>query len=300
MNAERRAWNEFWKEQNRNGSACLQRAPSLLVSALAQHWRAFAAHLPLNATILDLGCGSGAVGRALTTSRSDLRLHGIDFAELEGVQNAAYASVEANTAMERLPFENRRFFGAASQFGFEYSRIQDSVTELARVMVPGAPLSLIVHHAEGPIVIDNRRSLRAYQRLLSPEMERLFLTGHRAAVEDGAIAAASSACDPTVAFVAQALRERVSEPRSVRTKSWLAVKEALMPELVLATALDRSAISDASIDRWLAHFGDYFEDLRASPLEAGGMPFAWRVYARRSKAPMRRSTLTSPGTVLVV
>ena len=186
--------------------------------------------------------------------------------------------------MESLPFENEQFEGAASQFGFEYSRIDDSVTELARVMAPGAPLSLIVHHAEGPIVVDNRRSLLAYHRLLSPKMERHFIAGHHAAVERIATAAVSNMSDPTIELVAQSLRQRVAAPLSVRRKSWRAINEALTPELALATALDRIAVGQGSLNRWLAPFGSFFDDLSACPLEVGQIPFAWCIQARRRKA----------------
>lgn len=281
MIAERRAWDEFWKEQGRSGSACLERAPAPLRSAFGQHWRSFAATLAPGARILDLGCGGGAVGRSIATYRADLLLYGVDYAVVGGRRATEYKSIEASTAIEQLPFQDAQFDGATSQFGFEYSRLDESVAELGRVMAPGAPVSMIVHHAEGPIVADNRRSLLAYRRLLSRKMERLFIAGDQLRMERFATATASNVCDPTVELMRQLLRERVAKPRSIRMETWRAINEAMMPELALAAALDRIAVSRASIDGWLARFGDHFDEVRADAIEIGRMPFAWRIQARR-------------------
>jgi SAM-dependent methyltransferase len=284
MTAERRAWDEYWKEQGPSGAACLERAPAPLRSALARHWCGFAATLPARARVLDVGCGSGAVGRAIAACRPDLRLYGADYAAVEGVGHRAYAAIQARVPMESLPFESGWFEGAVSQFGFEYSRMADSVAELARVLAPGAPLSLIVHHAEGPITTDNRRSLLAYRRLLSPEMERLFIAGDCGGVERIATVEAARLHDPTVDLVIQSLRGRIAAPHSVRMKTWRTINEALEPELALAAALDRIAVGPASLDRWLAPFGGRFDDLSACPFEVAGVPFAWRIRARRRQA----------------
>ena len=57
------AWTLFWAEQS-PGSRCMARSPEICALVDA-HWSTFASTLPPQTRVLDLGCGGGAVARAL-------------------------------------------------------------------------------------------------------------------------------------------------------------------------------------------------------------------------------------------
>lgn len=59
--------------------------------------------------------------------------------------------------MESLPFENAQFDAAVSQFGFEYGDTDATSEEVLRVVKPGAPIGLMIHRGDGPILAHNLR-----------------------------------------------------------------------------------------------------------------------------------------------
>ena len=111
------AWTAFWQEQG-GDSRCLASVHSEVRRALDDHWSSFAAAMVPAASVLDIGCGSGTVARALLTARDDLRITGIDLASLPAPSDRRVALLP-ETPMERLPFADACFDAAASQFGFE-------------------------------------------------------------------------------------------------------------------------------------------------------------------------------------
>jgi len=69
--------------------------------------------------------------------------------------------------MERLPFPDACFDAVCSQFGLEYSRLEDSVPELSRVLRPGGAIVLLLHDAQSAVAVRNAMQWRQCERLLS-------------------------------------------------------------------------------------------------------------------------------------
>src|SRR6476660_3248858 len=103
------AWTAFWHEPAA-GEQCLRGAADITQIVRTQ-WSAFAATLPVDARVLDIGCGAGAAARALVSVRCDLRVTGIDIAR---VPHAAAAQIDivSATAVESLPFPSASFAAA--------------------------------------------------------------------------------------------------------------------------------------------------------------------------------------------
>src|SRR6185503_4006105 len=86
--------------------------------------------------------------------------------------------IVSGTPMESLPFADAAFDAAVSQFGFEYARVDEAAKELARVLVPGSPISFLIHHSESSVVRHNRARNQALGELTGAEIQSAFLSGN--------------------------------------------------------------------------------------------------------------------------
>jgi SAM-dependent methyltransferase len=232
--------------------------------------------------IIDVGCGAGAVGRELLSWRPDLSITGIDIA-------AILPSLEPRiqllpvTQMESLPFADRTFGAAVSQFGYEYGRTAEAAREIARVLVPGAPLSFLVHHSESPIVADSRLLLRALDQLVGASLREAFLSGQAALLQPRLAALCrDSPGQRIVELAARGLCVRINDPEAERAAVWNAVVNTLAPEQFMLRSLTTSCVAPDELTHWLEPLTEGFAIHSASILRMGvGKPLAWKIEGRR-------------------
>ena len=270
------AWSTFWDAQG-PGSRCLARSPELDV-----HWHSFARTVWPTITILDVGCGAGAVGHALHMAEPRLQVIGIDVAQVPGTLNPRLQML-SGISMEALPFPDASLGAAVSQFGFEYGNTEAAADELARVLVPGSPLSLLIHHPEGPIVDDMRRHRRAIEGLCGLRIQAAFFSGNEIALAEH-IAALKAKCsnDSIVEQTARGLISHITRDEPQRLRLWKAIIEALEPELVMLESLGLSSTVDQSIDTFAKPLGRSFDLQPVRILETRlGDPIAWIIEGRR-------------------
>ena len=269
------AWTAFWQEPGQ--SRCVAGNPDIW-HALTNHWSSFAGSLGSGSRVLDLGCGAGAVARLLLDARHDVSLTGIDFAR---IPFTIHADVEllSDTAMECLPFADGSFGAAVSQFGYEYSQMEQAAREMARVLAAGAKFSLLVHHADSSIVATNRSRLSALVAVLGHNMRAAFCSGNAAAFNAQMQALASRyPHDSLIAELARCLPLRLNRAQQEKIAIWNAVEEALAPERCLADALNTCCVGPEELDEWLAPLRS---TCALAPVgvvcESRGAPLAWRI-----------------------
>jgi SAM-dependent methyltransferase len=272
----REAWTAFWREPA-SRLQCLAGAPDV-AQALRDHWSVFAAPLPANARVLDIGCGAGAASRSLIAARPDLRITGLDFAR---VPPAAEPQIRllSDTPMESMPFADASFDAAISQFGFEYGRTHKAARELARVLAPRGTFSLVVHHAESSILATNRARLNALLALQQDEMRAAFLSGSVTAVNaEMSSLRRDHPGDTLVAELARVLPPRAQMGGRERSATWSAVEVALAPEQAILEALDSCCVAPEEIDGWLGPLRQFCAVADVSVVrKANGQPIAWQV-----------------------
>lgn len=290
-----RAWSAFWQEQG-GDSRCLAHAEADLRRTLEDHWTAFAASLPPGAGILDIGCGAGLVGRNLLAARPDLRITGVDLAQVPAPSDPRIELLPA-TPMERLPFQDEMFDAAVSQYGFEYGDVAGAAREAARVLKPGARFSFVVHHSGSPMVHEGRHRDRLLRALLGDGVKRAFLSGSAAALSRQLAPISSGAPpDPVIAQVAQALRIRIGFGRGQRIAVWNAIVDALAPERELIAALAAACVAPDRLAYWLARLSDRLEIGDAGALcRPGGEAIGWRIEGARSRHAASASRLAALG-----
>lgn len=269
------AWSAFWQDAGQ--ARCVAGAPQIW-RELQLHWNSFAGRLDAHSRVLDLGCGAGIVAQMLLDARSDLHITGVDFARLPLTLRPGIELLP-ETRMESLPFQDRIFAAAVSQFAIEYSDVAATAREMARVLAPGACVSMLVHHADSDIVKTNRTRLDVIESVLSPSMRMAFCGGVGAAfLSQLAALRARLPQDALLAELAGALPSRIARGPSERAAIWKAVEDALAPERCLAVSLQASCVPEAGLASWLSPFLAGFRRLSPALLrESGGQPIAWRI-----------------------
>lgn len=273
------AWSAFWQDPGQ--SRCVSGAPGIW-SELASHWSSVARELAAGARVLDLGCGAGVVARLLVTARPDVHATGVDFARLPLMLDRQ-VELLSETAMESLPFADHSFSAAVSQFGYEYGELAEATSEMRRVLRPGAPVRLLVHHSGSAIVSTNHARVAVLEGLLAPPMRAAFCAGDVDAF--GAQVRPLLTRHPTDSLLielARSLPSRLTRPPRERVAIWKAIEDALAPERCLAEALDQCHVAPLELEEWTAPLRAAFELEPPQVLsEPDGTPIGWRLEGRR-------------------
>lgn len=148
-------WDRYWQADR--VAACLTDAETRNYQpAIRETWERFFEDLGDGARVLDIGTGNGAVAIiAFDTARrtgKGFEIHGVDRADINPaghvhIASSALADIRfhGRTAAESLPFPDAHFNAITGQYALEYSRMQNSLPEIARVAGPGARLRFILH-----------------------------------------------------------------------------------------------------------------------------------------------------------
>lgn len=168
LQSSRQIWTEYWRGGRRG---CLtDEASASARDHIASLWRNWFRQLPSGARILDLACGAGEVARTALSlgaeTQLDFDIEGVDLAELDEVVQAPASGtrlhLQGGIDIARLPFSDRSFDCAVSQFGVEYTDKNATCAELARVSKAGAVGLFLLHHRESEISAAAQARLRAF------------------------------------------------------------------------------------------------------------------------------------------
>lgn len=159
-------WNDYWHFDRLASFENLGEAN--YSQDIEAGWASFFESLPLDASILDLCTGNGAIAviaaEAAQRGAKNFQIAGVDAADVNPYlyvrrHRDKLASIDffPATPVERLPWPDGSFDAVVSQFGIEYSDLTRSIAELARVLAPGGKARLSLHAAEGDVVRQSRR-----------------------------------------------------------------------------------------------------------------------------------------------
>ena len=283
------AWSAYWSQMGESGG-CLPGAPPVVDAHLTQLWGNFAIGFPAGAKLLDLACGTGAVSRSLLRANRELSLVGVDYADLPKGKSKKIKLV-GGTDIADMRFKDGEFDGLTSQFGIEYCDIDAAMGEIARVTKPGAPLQFIVHHAESPIVEQNRNrhaALAAIERSSTMDMAR------RAAIQPGSdtgmlsqtlsLIARSHPGQTVVNEIAAGIDHAVRFGGKNAGQELDRIEKNLAQELAVLGALQSVARDESGIAAFVESLGSAFDISPAQPIQIQGLPtpLAWLVTGKRS------------------
>ncbi|MGQ0589749.1 MAG: class I SAM-dependent methyltransferase [Sphingosinicella sp.] len=214
--------------------------------------------------------------------RNDLRITGVDLARVP-VRNQAHLTIHAPVNMEALPFGDRGFDAAVSQFGIEYGNIVDTARELERVLIPGARFCFLVHHRDSEIVREGSARRLALRELTSGQIKSAFLSGSVKGVDQQHRHLKKLfPAEPMVKLVNDHFHHNIARTRAERQAVWRKLSDDLNPEIWLLLQLDRSAKSAAEMGSWLVPLLSTMTSVGASIVRRGsGEPIAWKLHGTR-------------------
>ena len=149
-------WSLYWQADRLDSAEAIHSADD--AAAIHAFWRSLATATPAGGTVIDLATGNGTVPAALLGENPDLVITGVDMADIDPIRflstPGALASVDfrGGTDICSLPFGDGSFDAATSQFGIEYTPLEQTIPEAVRVIVGGGVVQLLMHRASSEIV----------------------------------------------------------------------------------------------------------------------------------------------------
>lgn len=276
-------WSTFWQEFGPENEPCDRcYVPGDGRGALDGAWARFANGLPPGAHIIDLGCGAGIVGRNLLNCRPDLEIAGVDWARVRAISHARL-TIHTSVKMEALPFADRSFDAAVSQFGIEYGNIVETARELERVLKPGARFCFLIHHRDSEIVREGSMRRRALRELTSGQIKSAFLSGSAPGIDQQKRRLGTQyPHEPMVNLVSDYFHRNIARTRAGRQTIWQKLSGDLDPEIALLLQMERSSKSAAEMGAWLVPLLSGMTSVGASVVRRqSGEPIAWNVDGTR-------------------
>lgn len=195
-------WESFWQRTGES-SALAGRGPQ--EDVLSRFWAAFLdealATGPRN-RLIDLACGNGAVARQavehVRSHEASLAVFAADrsIAAMEALRQRVPAVRGVACDAGRLPFADRTFDLAVSQFGIEYAGTA-AFSEVARIVTPGGIFAAVLHLEGGAMYRENAANLEAARAVdeagILPGLKALFEADARVRTGKGSRAAVRSA-----------------------------------------------------------------------------------------------------------
>ena len=151
------SWSRYWS------SGVLHSCPGSFRGnydgAIAQFWQSAFLALKPGQRVLDIATGNGALPRLLLGLDGGhdylCEVDAIDLAQLapgwlsslDGTQRARL-HLHSGVMAEQLPFAEGRFDLVISQYGIEYTDLDNALIEAARVLAPHGRLCLLMHHRQ--------------------------------------------------------------------------------------------------------------------------------------------------------
>lgn len=148
------SWDKYWASDR--VAACLDHQQPNYSNFIQTHWKDFFAGLARHSRVLDIGTGNGAIATIANeishAETLDFDIHGIDTANIDPHKFVQHEAVlldgitfHAQTAAENTPFADAFFQAVCGQYALEYTAIENTIEELARITQAGARLRFILH-----------------------------------------------------------------------------------------------------------------------------------------------------------
>lgn len=147
-------WDQFW--QQGEAACCDDRASPGHAAAVDSIWTSLFESAPAGTTVLDLCTGNGSV-LAIAARGGNVSGLGIDSARTSPKLGQDFGFLRASATA--LPVADESYDVVTSQFGIEYTPIEASMAEVARVLRPSGQSVFVVHAAAGVTATAARRQL---------------------------------------------------------------------------------------------------------------------------------------------
>lgn len=149
-------WRTYWSGRAQTGDNRPCVSPKIERDAeLAAFWETNLKDVPTAASILDLACGTGVIVRhALRLGFSNVMGLDISRDAIALMEKESPAAIGLVGSAHAIPLQDSSIDVAASQFGFEYAGVKETISEVARILKPGGQFIALVHKTDGAIAVE--------------------------------------------------------------------------------------------------------------------------------------------------
>lgn len=167
-------WSSYWKGRR---LSCVQSGHGIRYpEILEQLWREYFRLLDDHAVLLDIGTGNGAIAIVANDIARELdRAYEIHAADQSDIDPPAYLRgtglvtdgiiFHANTPAEKTDFDDVRFDVITGQYALEYTNLEATVRELARLLKPGGRARFVLHKRGSRVYEQTQKQIRDLQVL---------------------------------------------------------------------------------------------------------------------------------------
>ena len=262
--------------------------------------------------IVDVACGNGAlswIANDLLNSGaagSRTTITGVDFADISPFKvlrrnKKDYPALRfiGNTPAEELPFKDRSIDLVISQYGVEYTNLDETIPEIARVLTDAGRMSFVLHDKESVIIeraterLDDFRKvaneIRPHdyalkldellqtlstlaQRQASPEFQARLAELNGAADQVRQLVQGYPPRSPIHLYMErlnQAINLPPGQPKALRTQGILQARDALQAHITRIEDLEAAALSAAE----RKHLTQLIEDQGFTIVEQRTLPY---------------------------
>lgn len=168
------AWSRYW------ASGHLHSCPGAFAGnyddELRSFWLDFFGALGDGARVLDIGTGNGAIAflarDAADAAGRKFHIEAIDAARIHPEEAAGRLGIptagvlfRGETSSESTGYPDASFDAVSSQYAIEYSEVDETLAELARILSPGGRSAFVMHHAGSEALATARLELKAFDYL---------------------------------------------------------------------------------------------------------------------------------------
>ncbi len=169
-------WDKYWAHGFL--TSCADAFSGNYEGNMRSVWREYFETLSTGARIVDICTGNGAIAAIAAQTGfamdANFEIHGIDSAKIQPARALSEhpeileaIHFHAQTQAQLLPFDDSSVDAVTGQYALEYTPVEQTVVELARVMRAGASGLFVIHHDDSVVLNTAREELRHSQFLFN-------------------------------------------------------------------------------------------------------------------------------------
>lgn len=166
-------WSNYWGTTGVLNSFAEGEANQGYGESVKAFWDSIFAQLDSKASILDVGCGNGAIAALAVqfsqAQKQDFKVEGADAAAINPSQHVPaqhplaqalqQVTFHSETPVEQLPHDAASLDAVVSQFAIEYSDLDQALSKVAEVLKPAGIFAALVHDSTSALLKDSKQGV---------------------------------------------------------------------------------------------------------------------------------------------